>query len=78
MKGNQTVDNNHANQLSGIAEYSLSKNTSVYAMALYQIANKGAQAQLSGQNTHRRRLEQQRSDGRTYRYSSSFLNVPAT
>ncbi|MBB3000568.1 MAG: porin [Paraburkholderia tropica] len=51
MKGNQTVDNNHANQLSGIAEYSLSKNTSVYAMALYQIANKGAQAQLSGQNT---------------------------
>jgi predicted porin len=51
MKGNATVDNNHANQWAGIAEYSLSKLTSVYLMGVYQRANAGAYAQLSGMNS---------------------------
>ncbi|WP_321893991.1 porin [Paraburkholderia tropica] len=50
MKGNATVNNNHANQFAGIAQYSLSKRTSVYAMALYQRSNAGSHAQLSGMN----------------------------
>ncbi|GLU30198.1 porin [Trinickia caryophylli] len=51
MKGNDVVDNNHAHQFAGILDYALSKRTSVYLLGVYQRANSGASAQLSGMNS---------------------------
>jgi predicted porin len=51
MKGNSVVDNNHAHQVAAIADYSLSKRTSVYVMGLYQRASSGGFAQINGMNS---------------------------
>ena len=51
MKGNSIVDNNHANQLAAIVDYSLSKRTSVYVMGLCQRARSGGFAQINGMNS---------------------------
>jgi len=51
MKGNDVVDNNHAHQLAAIADYALSKRTSVYALAVYQRASSGGFAQINGMNS---------------------------
>ncbi|HTJ92645.1 MAG TPA: porin, partial [Pararobbsia sp.] len=48
LKGNQVVDNNHANQLGVTLAYLFSKRTTVYASAVYQKANSGASAEISG------------------------------
>lgn len=48
MKGNAILNNNHAHQISSIAEYSLSKRTSIYTMAVYQRVNHGAYALVNG------------------------------
>jgi predicted porin len=48
MKGNEVLDDNHANQLNAILSYSLSKRTMVYAEGVYQRANAGAQADING------------------------------
>ncbi|WP_042338214.1 porin [Paraburkholderia ferrariae] len=48
LKGNEQLENNHANETSLIAEYFLSKRSSVYAMAVYQRTNSGAQALING------------------------------
>jgi predicted porin len=48
MWGNAGVDNNHAHQVTAVAQYSLSKRTMVYAETVYQIANTGANAAIDG------------------------------
>ncbi|MEM5386767.1 porin [Paraburkholderia phymatum] len=48
MKGNDFLVNNHAHQVSAIADYILSKRTIAYAEAVYQRTNSGAHALISG------------------------------
>ena len=48
MKGNTYLDNNHANQVGATLFYILSKRTTLYASSIYQIANEGASAEISG------------------------------
>jgi predicted porin len=48
MWGNEVVNRNHAHQLTAVAQYSLSKRTTTYVDAVYQIANSGAVASING------------------------------
>jgi predicted porin len=48
MKGNEVLDDNHANQLNAILGYSLSKRTMAYVEGAYQRANSGAHADING------------------------------
>lgn len=47
-KGNEGLDNAHGHQINAIAEYLLSKRTSVYVMSVYQRASSGAFASITG------------------------------
>jgi predicted porin len=48
MKGNDELKNQHANQVSGIVDYALSKRTSVYSLVSVQRTNHGMQANIDG------------------------------
>jgi predicted porin len=48
QKGNAVLSNQHANQVSGILDYALSKRTSVYTLASVQRTNHGMQANIDG------------------------------
>lgn len=48
LKGNAYLDNNHANQVGATLFYFLSKRTTLYVSSIYQIANAGASAEISG------------------------------
>jgi len=48
MKGNDVVNDNHANQFSATLDYAFSKRTIVYLSGVYQVANRGANALLNG------------------------------
>jgi predicted porin len=50
MKGNAQLDDNHAHQVTAVAQYAFSKRTSAYVEAVYQRAGggAGAQAWISG------------------------------
>lgn len=48
VKGNAPLDNHHGHQMAAIAEYFLSKRTSVYMMGVYQRASAGADATITG------------------------------
>jgi predicted porin len=47
-KGNAELKNQHANEVSGILDYALSKRTSVYTLASWQRTNHGMQANIDG------------------------------
>ncbi|MFM0046456.1 porin [Paraburkholderia sediminicola] len=51
MKGNAVVNNNHAHEVSSALSYALSKRTVVYATAVYQRTNRGANALINGLNS---------------------------
>ncbi len=48
QKGNGELKNQHSNEIASIADYALSKRTSVYAIGAYQRANDGAHANING------------------------------
>jgi len=48
MKGNESVDNNHAHQISAALGYLLSKRTTVYVSSVYQRASSGGHALING------------------------------
>ncbi|MDF3089182.1 porin [Burkholderia semiarida] len=48
MKGNSTLDNAHAQQVSAAAQYWLTKRTMVYVAGAYQRASAGNHAQING------------------------------
>ena len=48
LLGNDFLDRNHAHQFSASLNYAFSKRTSVYLSGAWQIANRGANAQING------------------------------